>query len=322
MGALHRIRIALRPAVHRIRRWRAGIRDTLRPATPWDGVHHPAIEGYAAWSGVADGVHLYDFLGIRTDSKYRVQFRPPPAGPIVVELPRPSAQYLELVAILSGVRDAVARGRLSVMELGAGYGPWLVVAHRAATQLGIADVRLVGVEMVPRHFRWMREHLVDNGIDPQGHSLVNAAVAPDDGSATFRHERDPRLDFGQRVAHWRPGEEESVAGPPGSSDLIRVPAVSLKSLLRRHRPVDILHMDVQGAERKLLDDCSDEIAATVRRIIVATHSRRIHRSVVRSLLRTGWKIEFAYPCRSRRRTRFGDIQFLDGLVVAHRSAIV
>ena len=48
---------------------------------------------------------------------------------------------------------------LTVIELGAGYGRWLVAAHHAARSLSVDPVRLIGVEMVGRHFDWMHEHL-------------------------------------------------------------------------------------------------------------------------------------------------------------------
>ena len=34
-------------------------------------------------------------------------------------------------------------------------------------------VRLVGVEMAPRHFGYMSEHLTNNGIDPRQHRLLS-----------------------------------------------------------------------------------------------------------------------------------------------------
>jgi hypothetical protein len=53
-----------------------------------------------------------------------------------------------------------ARKTFTMVELGAGWGRWLVSAACAARvqQLHL-ELRLVGVEAQPEHFRWMRKHL-------------------------------------------------------------------------------------------------------------------------------------------------------------------
>ena len=83
---------------------RAG--DWLRPGRPWDGRHHPVFARFTPWSGQSDGRFMIDFLGIRTDPRYRRQWRPTPAGPVVTRIPSPYAGYFELAAVLTSVIEA------------------------------------------------------------------------------------------------------------------------------------------------------------------------------------------------------------------------
>src|SRR5262245_34029562 len=74
--------------------------------------------------------------------------------------PAPSEDTYEWSSILEAVE--AARGRFVMIELGAGYGRWLVNAALAARQRDL-EVELVGVEAEPTRIRWLREHLADNG---------------------------------------------------------------------------------------------------------------------------------------------------------------
>lgn len=44
---------------------------------------------------------------------------------------------------------------------------------------------LVGIEAEPTHFRWLRQHMLDNDIEFHRAELVNAAVAREDGVVWF-----------------------------------------------------------------------------------------------------------------------------------------
>ena len=54
-----------------------------------------------------------------------------------------------------------------MVELGAGWGRWLVDAWSVLKQIGKTDkgLLLVGVEAEPTHFEWMKQHFADNGLD-------------------------------------------------------------------------------------------------------------------------------------------------------------
>jgi FkbM family methyltransferase len=273
---------------------------------------------FEPWEGVADGTFCYDFLGVRTDPRFRPQFRPQPAGSLKTEYPPPHAAYFEIAFVLDSVLAAGDGERFTMLELGAGYGPWLVLAHRAMRLGPGRPTRLIGVEMVPHHFRWMHEHFRNNEIDPDEHRLLHAAVSDVAGEALYRPEPDRRLDFGQKVIRRVAG---SVPAPPGDASVdddagrpIAVPCVTLESLLEEIGDVDLMHVDVQGEELRALGPAIDRLSSRVRRLLVATHSRRIHRTLRRRLRQAGWETTFDFGVRARERTPFGDVQFLDGML--------
>ncbi len=69
-----------------------------------------------------------------------------------------------------------------MVDLGAGFGRWLVKGATAVRQChGDLPIRLIGVEAEPTHFEWLKQHFNDNGLDPAQHELIEAAV---DGAGT------------------------------------------------------------------------------------------------------------------------------------------
>src|SRR5438270_860236 len=107
----------------------------------------------------------------------------------------------EWLGLLSAVEEA--SDTMVAVELGAGWGPWLVAAHVAARQRGIHDIHLIGVEACKEHADWMRQHFIDNDIEPDRHNLIYGAIGPEDGTAWFPM-IDPLTNWGQS-AHFHPG---------------------------------------------------------------------------------------------------------------------
>jgi len=261
---------------------------------------------FPRWRGQSDGTFVHDFLGVRTDPRFRPQFRPDPAGPVEPDYPAPQAAYFEWVFVLEAVLAAGAGASFTAVELGAGYGPWLATVHAALRARSEAPPRLVGVEMVPQHFEFMEQHLRNNGIDPDAARLIQAAVGDADGEVDYLPEPEPALRYGQTIHR----------GVLPAAGTVRVPCIALKGLVADLDRIDLIHVDIQGEERRAVPAAIDEIEARVDRLLVATHSRRTHR-VLRALLRDrGWTLRFDYGVRSRAHTEFGDVRFLDGLLAA------
>jgi FkbM family methyltransferase len=149
----------------------------------------------------------------------------------------------------------------------------------------------------------MRHHFENNGIDPSKHRIIHAAISDRPGVVWYRPEENAWLDYGQ-----------TVVGRTEANGLVAVPALPLKQLLREIGEVDLLHADLQGEEGRALPDAIVELTTHVRRIVCATHSRRIHEDLRQWFTRMRWRIVDDFQTRKRERTRLGDVQFLDGLL--------
>ncbi len=302
-----RVKDRLRPTVYRFRRLRERLGRFLRPPRPWDGRHHPVLERFRPWEGEADGRFIHDFLGVRTDPRFRIEFKPDQPGHLATNYPDPDWTYFETIFVLESVIDSADAGRPSyaMMELGAGFGPWMATTHVAMRRLSAKPIHLTGVEMEPHRFDWISEHLSNNGIRPSEHRLIHAAVSDREGEGVFHSRSSPDLDYGLRLSHRAPGS---------SPDPGHVRCVSLAGLLDEVEAVDLIHVDVQGEEWRALHPAAGALTAKVRRIIVATHSRSIHRKLRRLFVDAGWRCRWEFRLRKRERTEFGDVQFLDGLL--------
>lgn len=309
MSRLTALRRWARPLVFRARLAARAVGRVLRPPVPWNGQHHPILERFAPWSGQADGKNVHDFLGIKTDASFRPTFKADPAGALQTSYPPPHAGYFELVFVLESVVAGAGREPFTMMELGAGYGPWMVTTHQA---MGLVDagtpVQLVGVEMVPHHVAWLKQHFLANGIDPGDHTLIQAATSDRTGEGHFVPEIDLGWDFGQQLRDSEPRRDTGALQP------VTVKTVTLDELLADTERVNLLHIDIQGQEARVLEHAIDAVDRKVERLIVATHSRSIHRHLRRLLRDHGWTNVYDFGFRKRERTEFGDVQFLDGLL--------
>jgi hypothetical protein len=87
----------------------------------------------------------------------------------------------------------------------------------------------------------------------------------------------------------------------------------LRSLLDRLLVVDLIDLDVQGAEFEVLEAAAEALDRRVKRIHIGTHGRNIE-AALRSLFgRPGWKCRNLFPCHSSVATDWGLISFQDGV---------
>jgi len=301
MAIPEKIRKPLRPAVHAARRLWQRLSRLVNPWRGWSGEHHPIFERFPPWEGETDGRWMIDSLGGRTDPAFRPTYRAQPAGALQTKHPEPYAPYFELAFVLEAVADVTAERPFVMVELGAGHGAWLVTALCAARRLGHPVARLIGVEMVPHHLEWMRQHLATNGADEGQLRLVAGAVGTKDGEVRYAPIEDPSADFGQRL------------DPAGGAT---VRCYRLQTLLENEPAISLIHCDIQGAELDAFSGASQLLAERVHRILISTHSRTIHRQLRRQLETIGFDVVCDFGVRGRARTPYGDVQFLDGLLCA------
>jgi FkbM family methyltransferase len=216
----------------------------------------------------------------------------------VTGLPIPAdwhCEAVEWVGLLKAVR--AARGQFVAMELGAGWGPWLVAGAKAASDAGITRLRLLGVEADPVHFGYLRQHFTDNGLDPEAHTLLNAAVGPEAGQARWPCVADPRNDWGLRPLD---ASGADYRGHP-TSGMRDVTILGFADLLAREALWDLVHIDVQGGETELCRSAMALLGERARHVVIGTHSRVIDGALMALFLASGWALENEKPARMQYR---------------------
>ncbi len=212
-------------------------------------------------------------------------------------LPVPCDHHAEAIEWIGLLRAAAeARDAYVAMELGAGFGPWLVAGAAAARHRGITEIRLCGVEADPDHYASLRRHLADNGLDPDAHALHNAAVGAVAGTARWPKASDPVNDWGMRPAR---DDDAADAGYLGGrlDRFVDVQILAAADLLRAEPRWDLVHVDVQGWEAEVLAACGPELDARAHRLVVGTHSRKLDGDVLALLHGRGWMLENEKPTR-------------------------
>ena len=229
-----------------------------------------------------------DFIGVRT----RCAYLPPPymAWSGTVGGPPGSANgpmhdLAEWAGTLRSVLEA--RDQIVVVELGAGWAPWLVGAALAARKLGIDRQTLIGVEGDQGHVEFAIQHFRDNGLDPDAHRLLHAVVGSKDGIASFPKHEDSSSIYG--------AEADYNAGN-SSGEMVNVRCISLETLLDNVPSVDLLHCDIQGAEADVLSSARKIIDERLRRIVIGTHSRELEGALHALFVSMGWRLEHDSSC--------------------------
>jgi FkbM family methyltransferase len=223
--------------------------------------------------------------------------------------PSLNEDFFEYLSIFKAV--SAARGKFVMVELGAGYGRWVVTAAKAIQRRKSPDPLscfLVGVEADPTHFRMMTEHCRNNGIDPGDCRLIQAAVT-DHRDGSWFTTGSPHIWWGQAVV---PSNAYIGKQYPDQRN-IRVDSIMLDDILQPLDSVDLIDMDVQGEEFNVLSSSPDALHAKVKRLHIGTHSRAVEKNIRKLMRRLRWTCEYDFPGERENRTPFGRMAFIDGI---------
>lgn len=237
---------------------------------------------------------LVDFLGsrIRTSSLWKEARA---LDGKLLETPVPAdfhAEAVEWIGLLKAVRSA--RRRYVAMELGAGFGPWVVAGGLAARNRGIADIRLCAVEGDSHHFVLLQQHFLDNGFKPAQHALFEAAVGVSAGIAEW-----PVLEDAAASEAWgcRPIRNTGDYMGRQFQKTKQVKVIPMFDLILRESRWDLIHLDVQGEEVDVCRSCIEQLNARAHWLIAATHSRKLDGDFLELMCRAGWLLEHEKPAK-------------------------
>ena len=233
-----------------------------------------------------------NFMGVKV---------PPSVYPPVLEalqgkiepVPDPGNWHADIsewaAALLSVVR--AKDGRYRIVELGCGWGCWLVNMGAAARARGLS-VDLIGIEGDANHLINAREVLLLNGFSDEEFSLHHGIAAAKPGKAIFPNPEQGTAAWGG-AAIFDPDRKTLAAAE-------RDPAVQVLNCLTLEtlsgaQVIDLLHIDIQGAETAYVRGNMASLDRLVRRVLIGTHSRIIEGELMSHFLQAGWVMEMDRP---------------------------
>jgi FkbM family methyltransferase len=276
----------------------------------------PIFSQFPRWHGRARAGFDVNFLYQKTDVSFvagwatEERSKDRDARP---SYPAASEETFEWLSLLTSVLEA--GDSFNMIELGAGYGRWVVAGACALRQKRPSlPFRLMAVEGDPTHFDFMKKHFVDNDLDPSQHLLIHAAVSDKDGTVIFTCADNPSEHWGQLII-----EKPEHADRWGCVPVPGFRSYALATLLEEFSIVDLIDMDVQGSELSVVAACPAELNAKVRRLHIGTHGPMLEDGLRDFFNELGWSCQYDFgnamwPNNGPRvETPYGSISFQDGV---------
>ncbi|RVT91435.1 hypothetical protein EOD42_22530 [Rhodovarius crocodyli] len=247
----------------------------------------------------ADARALTDYFGMRIhpSNEPSVAGR---LGEVITKPPFPSDSWLAEAVEYVGLALALkhAHGGFTAVELGAGFAPWLGLSAILARRKGLGPVSITGVEGDAERAASMRNHLAYNRLLPHDAEMVgsydglswdlrHAVIWDEDGDALF-----PTTGIADSGGQAIDTDKSASVDYRGADTAhVRVPAVTLETLLKDKSLIDFVHIDIQGAEFNVLNRSVGFVSERVKFMMVATHSRLLEGAIQSILFDNGWFLE-------------------------------
>ncbi len=310
------------------------------------------FDGVKPWSGPVPAGYTVDFVGTLIDLRFRTIFpvHPDLIGGKHVQTRLPTIEdgegWFEAVTWFDAAR--AARQRFVMVTLGACYGGQAVGCYRALQLVNPLPSKFVAVEGDPENLDWMRTHMRDNGMDPDAHWLVQAAVSdrPDpvlypvglpglgvqncystNMDAARREYADEIVANGQAESAIRSIFTSNstgifrnqVSGQDFPGEIKLVSAVTLKHILDPFEVVDLVESDIQQSEIVVFPPFIDLLKRKVRRIHIGTHGAAVHETLRRLFEKNDWEIVFDFSPNETHETALGSFSTNDGVLTVHNT---
>jgi FkbM family methyltransferase len=281
---------------------------------------HPIFKKFKRFRGEVPPGFYTDFIGSLTDIRFlgldhlSSETIPPSAL-------GPNDEYFEWISLLESVDQASTS--FTIVEIGAGFGRWTARAALAARQRGISSIRAILVEAEPLHAKWAREHMANNRVGEI--EIVEAMVGSARGRQLFIV-RQPAQQinagawYGQ-AANWTDDSHHLETNDTYLGHKIIDNGAGWGGILVDVKPlsdilpasVDLLDMDIQGAEADVIEAGLDALNTCVKRVHIGTHSAEIEQRVRAAFQRVGWSSGWDFPVQSEKQTPYGVVKFDDGV---------
>jgi FkbM family methyltransferase len=209
------------------------------------------------------------------------------------------------------------------VNIGAAIGYYPLLARKIAPHLIIHAVEPLG-----RFRGYFRENMTLNGVGPTDFTIHTEAISyregdqrfVDNGYSSVLFEVRRRMENASATAAVKSTVKVLLnrAGlrkldSQESTTVITIQTITLDHLLTSvGTVVDLLQMDVQGAEAEILQGALNSLrSGSIRTFLIGTHSQALHQACSAVLRRHGYEIEYQEP-HPRGQP--------DGIIVASRGA--
>ncbi len=251
-----------------------------------------------------------DFLGVKTDVEF-VPWAKHFAGQRLAAPPIPDdsirAEAIEYFAVLHAFDTAPSRARFTLAELGASFGPWICTAGVVARRLGFQKIRLIAVEASQFMHRLIRTHLENNDLRSEllpglYAKVLCGAVWVDESTLYF-----PKVTSAMNNGFQASSGSVDTDCVGRTVESVPVQGMTLPRILGDEEQIDLLHIDIHGAEAQVVPKAIDLLNARVRRLLLGTHSRYIDGLMMKIFHEAGWVLLRERP------TKFTFVPALGGL---------
>ena len=230
--------------------------------------------------------HVTNFLGVKVAPDVCPTILADLKG-TVEDIPIPANWHADIAEWAATLRAVdFSNHTFRIIELGCGWGCWLNNTGAAARSKGL-KVELIGVEGDPGHAAFARRSMADNGFSDNEYRIVNGVAAATKGMALFPVEEAGATWSSAPILN---ATREQIREAANTGRYHAMEMFSL-SEIATGKPVDLLHIDIQGGEADFIDATLDELNVLVRYLVVGTHSRQIEGRIIQALSDAGWAIE-------------------------------
>jgi Methyltransferase FkbM domain len=250
------------------------------------------INKYAKIHNRPSPSHVTNFLGVKIRPAFFPNILANQIG-TVEQAPIPANWHADIAEWASCLRSVDLAGDQFVMaELGCGWGCWMNNLGVAAKSAG-KKIKLYGIEADQEHLGFARASLKDNGITEDEFVLTQGIVGKT-GSIALFPSIESSINWGG-TAIFNPSRQQ-LSEAVTSGKYVPMPVIDLGALVKDEKRLDLIHVDIQGAELGLLTEIFDFLCAKVRYIFIGTHSKQIESGLFDLFSsNNSWKLEMERP---------------------------
>ena len=281
-----------------------------KPITPEDA--EKLLESVRACQlPAAESEFHVDWMGIRTRIGMLPWAPSELAGITSAALPIPDDSYRSEASEYAALALALDRAidTLCIVEVGAGWAPWVVAGLATAKRRGLQG-RGLAIEADLTHASWAVIHAQDNGIDAELIEGTPTEIIDALRSATTEMQIIHAAGWMENTFVSFPdvsSEDMGVAvctlGTTGTDyrgahlPHVEIPAIALSQVFSAlNMRIDLLHIDVQGVEFELTSQNAGTIQSHAVTMAIGTHSRKSEGQLQQFFLERGWGLRIDEPC--------------------------